>query len=224
MQFIGTPDLCDLFLFRLAGLTCEKIEGYTKTPDFSPGEDVFSDSYRHSWNAVFIDNRYFLLDSSEGSRREKFFREHFFCTGPSIFALTHFPDNQRWQLMERLVTKEDFAGALKVWPAMFVYDIRPLNSKSLIRTYDGKMCITFSVKNHSVLCHLEYAGPGQEVDPRGLAYHVDQHTNNVDNEESFHLTLPQEGVYFFTLLVNDPEDEFDLPVCQYRIDYRDELL
>ena len=76
----------------------------------------------------------------------------------------------------------------------------------------------------AVTPQLEYQGPGPAQDSDMLSLNIDQEIRNVDNAETFHVTLPQEGMYFFTLLVHDLEEDEDIPVFQYKVDYTDELL
>ena len=126
--------------------------------------------------------------------------------------------------MAQGISVNDFEGTLKTWPAMFAFNIRPLNMRSVIKTYDGRLSITVILRNVAVTPVLEYEGPGEPLDSDMLSLNIDQEIRNVDNAETFHVGLPQEGVYFFTLMVHDLEEDEDIPVFQYRVDYTDELL
>ncbi|XP_076448621.1 uncharacterized protein LOC143285247 [Babylonia areolata] len=212
---------------RAAGLKCERIEGYAKGPDYRPGTPVGSSSssqYRHSWNAVLLGGHYHFLDAGFGALPCKFFVEHFFMTPPDEMRLSHFPRDKRWLLMTQSLSMGDFEGTLKTWPTMFAFNIRPLNMRSVLRSYDGRLSITVLLRNVAVTPQLEYVGPGQPQDADALVFNIDQEIRNVDNAETFHLNLPEEGTYFFTLMVHDLEEDEDIPAFQYRVDYSDELL
>ena len=159
-----------------------------------------------------------------GARREKFFMDHFFMTAPDNLMLSHYPKDKRWLLMNQTINIETFEDTVKAWPAMFHFNIRPLSMKSVIRTYDGKLSITVLLRNVAVIPHLEYAGPGTIDDEDALADNIDEEIRDVENAETFHITLPQEGNYYFTLYAHVLEDELDVPVFQYRVEYVDELL
>ena len=126
--------------------------------------------------------------------------------------------------MTRAISEEDFFGALKTWPTMFAFNIRPLSMRSVIRTYDGRLSVTVLLHSVAVTPVLEYTGPGVALDGDALTLGIDQEIRNTDNAETFHMCLPQEGDYFFTLMVHDVEEDEDIPVFQYKIEYKDELL
>ncbi|RUS86235.1 hypothetical protein EGW08_006030 [Elysia chlorotica] len=209
---------------RCIGLQCEIIEGHVKGVHYSPGSPAFCSGTRHSWNAVSLCGHYALLDTQMGSLPFKFFLEHFFMTPPDEFCLSHFPKDKRWLLMARAISEEDFFGTLKTWPTMFAFNIRPLSMRSVIRTYDGRLSVTVLLRSVAVTPVLEYTGPGVAMDTDGLSLGIDQEIRTTDNAETFHMCLPQEGDYLFTLMVHDVEEDEDIPVFQYKIEYNDELL
>ena len=191
---------------------------------YSPGSPALCAATTHSWNAVSLNGHYALLDAHLGSLPYKFFLEHYFMTPPDEFCLSHYPRDKRWLLMTRAISDEDFYGALKTWPTMFAFNIRPLSMRSVIRTYDGRLSVTVLLRSVAVTPVLEYSGPGEPLDTDALSLGIDQEIRNTDNAETFHMCLPQEGDYLFTLMVHDVEEDEDIPVFQYKIEYKDELL
>ncbi|XP_021371016.1 uncharacterized protein LOC110461716 isoform X2 [Mizuhopecten yessoensis] len=212
-------DLC-----KATGVKCEKIDGYVKNKDFLPGNTVQTSKCQHTWNAIYLDGQYRFVDPAYGARREKFFMDHYFLTSPDEFILSHFPKDKKWHLMNNPISLEVFEETVKTWPAMFHFNIRPLNMKAVIRTYDGKLSITVLLQNVAVIPQLDYSGPGPEIDSDSLVDCIDEEIRDNENAETFHISLPREGNYYFTLLGHVLEDEVDVPVFQYRIEYKDELL
>ncbi|CAC5419432.1 unnamed protein product [Mytilus coruscus] len=212
-------DLC-----KAAGIKCEKVEGYVKNKDYLPGNTVQSSKFLHTWNAVSIDGHFRLVDPCFGARKEKYFIDHYFATSPDDLILSHFPKEKRWMLMNQSLSVEDFEGTVKTWPAMFHFNIRPLSMKSVIRTYDGKLSVTVLLRGVAVIPVLEYSGPGAELDADSLRDNIDEQIRDSDNAETFHITLPQEGNYYFTLTAHIMNENRDVPVFQHRIEYVDELL
>ena len=110
--------------FRKTNIVARTISGYAKPYGYSIGEDVSkSDSCKHSWNAVFIDQKWFLLDCTWGAgfvkRKDKQYvrwpNDFYFFTDPDVFISDHFPmiDNDyekscKWQLLEMPITLEMF--------------------------------------------------------------------------------------------------------------------
>lgn len=217
-------------LCRAAGIKCEKVEGFMKSQDYLPGNTVQSPKFQHTWCAVQLDGHYRLVDPLYGAKRDKdntherFYMDHYFMTSPDNFLLSHYPKEKRWLLMNQTYSIEGFEEMVKTWPAMFHFNIRPLSMKSVIRTYDGKLSITVLLRNVAVNPSLEYSGPGPELDAYSLKENIIEEIRDVENAETFHITLPQEGNYYFTLDAHVLEDEIDVPVFQCRIEYVDELL
>lgn len=217
-------------LCRAAGIKCEKVEGFVKSQDYLPGNTVQSPKFQHTWCAVQLDGHYRLVDPQYGAKRDKentherFYMDHYFMTSPDNFLLSHYPKEKRWLLMNQTYSIEGFEEMVKTWPAMFHFNIRPLSMKSVIRTYDGKLSITVLLRNVAVNPSLEYSGPGPELDAYSLKENIIEEIRDVENAETFHITLPQEGNYYFTLDAHVLEDEIDVPVFQCRIEYVDELL
>ena len=69
----------------------------------------------HAWNAVKIDGKWQLIDTTWGSgyvsdgAYVKQFRETFFLPSPEQLAFSHFPQDAAWQLRsERSLSKTEF--------------------------------------------------------------------------------------------------------------------
>jgi hypothetical protein len=96
-----------------AGIMCIKITGYAKGYGYKPG-DIFSGNPNHAWNAVKLDNQWYLIDVtwSAGYISDKVFvfnfNDRYFLTSPDIFILDHFPLDPKWQLLEDPIDIIDF--------------------------------------------------------------------------------------------------------------------
>lgn len=55
-----------MFPFSIAGIQCMKLSGYSKGYGYKMGQTFTGDS-DHAWNAVYLDGRWHLLDSTWGS-------------------------------------------------------------------------------------------------------------------------------------------------------------
>ena len=51
-----------------AGLFCTVLTGFAKGLDYRPGDKFKGTEYNHSWNAVYIDNNWYLVDSHWATR------------------------------------------------------------------------------------------------------------------------------------------------------------
>ncbi len=99
-----------LAMCKEVGLESYMISGYVKQ------NDRIEDS-SHAWNAVKIDNSYFLLDVTWGAGYgidNKFvqkFNNEYFLISPSIFLETHMPFDPIWQFVDNPINNMDFSTA-----------------------------------------------------------------------------------------------------------------
>lgn len=101
-----------------AGLKAVRIIGYAKGADHIPGNVIENEN--HVWNAVMIDNKWYLLDATWGSGYEsaseqfiKEFKIKQFLVLPEKFIETRFPSEEKWQLLPEPITKEAFEASAK---------------------------------------------------------------------------------------------------------------
>ncbi|NXL96274.1 KY peptidase, partial [Alectura lathami] len=99
----------------IAGIQCMKLSGYSKGYGYKVGQTI-QESSSHAWNAVYLDGRWHLLDSTWGTGNiddsaTKFtfrYNEFYFLTHPALFVNDHFPDNSNWQLLKPALTLKEF--------------------------------------------------------------------------------------------------------------------
>jgi hypothetical protein len=95
-------------LCNIAGLENEFIGGLTRN-------SAEGGSWgKHAWNAVKIDGKWQLLDVTWASgyiKKGKFkerFSPGYFMTKPDLFILNHFPEDEKWQLLDTPVSRKEF--------------------------------------------------------------------------------------------------------------------
>ncbi|MGC8764254.1 MAG: transglutaminase domain-containing protein [Acidobacteriota bacterium] len=101
-------------LCTAAGLRCAVVEGFGKGRTYTVG-DPAEGPPNHAWNAVFAEGRWNLVDctwgagrTEEGGRFVRRFDPFYFFTPPELFAGDHLPEDPRWQLLERPLSREAF--------------------------------------------------------------------------------------------------------------------
>ncbi|MBN2527697.1 MAG: arylamine N-acetyltransferase [Deltaproteobacteria bacterium] len=93
---------------KSAGFKCKFIVGRVRK------EDGNIDGDAHAWNAIEIDGRWHLVDvtwdSAHAQRNQKMtkYGTDYLFTPPAVFALDHFPDKSKWQLLETPLSRGDF--------------------------------------------------------------------------------------------------------------------
>jgi len=112
-------------LAKLAGLEAVTIHGYAKGTGYRAGA-TFAGPPNHAWNAVRLDGKWRLLDCTwgagvldESGAWVRSFEPFYFLTPPELFLFTHWPLEERWQLVEHPVSLEGFVALTWLKPAFF---------------------------------------------------------------------------------------------------------
>ncbi len=102
----------------------------------------------HAWNAVKIDGQWQLLDATWGAGVveggddfDQLFQPGYFLTEPRIFIANHFPEDPKWQLLDKPIDKETFKKQPVIsygHPEHGIIDAEPLR-EGISRSADGKM-------------------------------------------------------------------------------------
>jgi transglutaminase/protease-like cytokinesis protein 3 len=91
-------------LCYFANLKCEMIHGYGRT---SQTDITDFESPNHSWNAVLLDEKWYLADATWASGKQDLttmdfsfnYCDGYFLTAPKLFAKTHYPLDEKWLLL-----------------------------------------------------------------------------------------------------------------------------
>jgi hypothetical protein len=117
-------------LGELAGLEVVTIQGDSKQYFYRQPSDL--DKGGHAWNAVKMDNgRWMIVDATWGAghvRNRKFTRKlsaHWFDPDPEIFIFTHFPKDDKWQLLNKPVTRDGFLRMPPLSPELVSWGFNP---------------------------------------------------------------------------------------------------
>ena len=88
------------------------IFGYLKTSGVE-SEDIIT-NIDFTWNYLLIDGEYYLIDVSSGTGFfqltlfTRFYNDFFFGTNPEISIRHHFPKDNKWQLLSKPLSFEEF--------------------------------------------------------------------------------------------------------------------
>lgn len=100
---------------NLAGIRCAIINGYAKG---TATTELPINEPNHSWNAVELDGKWYLLDATWGSstisKQNEFVQisnDDYFLIRPEQFIRTHLPGNPMWQLLPDPISAESFMGS-----------------------------------------------------------------------------------------------------------------
>ncbi|MBV9386724.1 MAG: hypothetical protein JOZ78_09885 [Chroococcidiopsidaceae cyanobacterium CP_BM_ER_R8_30] len=109
-------------LARAMGLEAIIIDGYAKGYGYVISNNT---QINHAWNAVKINNRWYLLDPTwgagniKGGEFNRQFNPYYFATPPEQFIFDHFPVENKWQLLAKHHTREQFNTTPEISPEFF---------------------------------------------------------------------------------------------------------
>lgn len=197
----------DLFfeLAKIAGIEVVKISGYAKGYSYKIG-DKFTGTTNHSWNAVKINGKWRLIDSTWGSgyvnEFGNFVREYdefYFLTPPEYLIYTHFPEDKKWQLLPNPITKEQFEGLPFVKPPFFKNGLKFVShKKALIQANSYLKVILSAPRDVLIIANLLQ----DDIELKDLTFVQ----RNKDNYE-INVVFPYSGEYIlriFTKRKSDP--------------------
>lgn len=149
-------------LATMADINCKIIHGYGRTP--SNNIDILG-MPNHSWNAVQLNNRWYLCDATWSSgefdvQKNTFlpdYNDGYFLADPALFVKNHYPMNTRWILMANKPTLDDFLNAPVVYKHAFSHGICPIEPTAMhIKLTKGDMLtLTLKVGDQTQLDELK---------------------------------------------------------------------
>ncbi len=144
----------------------------------------------HAWNAARVDGTWYLVDAtwdagfSKGSAFEKQYRTAYLFTPPDQFAMTHFPDAAKWQLLERPLSRAEFFHRPVLAPAFFAHGLELRAPDRAQVSVSGSLDIAIGNPNGAFLmADWQPHGGGEAVPCTG-----NDHT-------AFHCVFPAKSTY-----------------------------
>jgi transglutaminase/protease-like cytokinesis protein 3 len=180
-------------LASAAGLEVVVISGYARGTGYVPGQTI-PVAPNHDWNAVKIDGRWQLIDATWGAGymigREyvREFDDFYFLTPPEKLIFDHFPDEPKWQLLRRPVTKKEFDNRPKVWSDFFRYGIGFASYPEINILADGAVTLAYNCPA-DVIFSAAIIRNGIEQD-ESLTF-----VEKVKDGVQIHCLFPEKGAY-----------------------------
>jgi hypothetical protein len=102
-------------------IPCDVIAGYTKTETKDINKPLKKTD--HAWNSVQLYGTWYLVDVTWATSKYnvvthkymKEFDEHYFLTTPQKFILDHFPEEKKFQFLDKPIKKSTFTK----WPVYY---------------------------------------------------------------------------------------------------------
>ncbi|GFS36411.1 hillarin [Nephila pilipes] len=213
-------DYCKLFseMCRLSGIRVKTLNGFAKGYDYRPGHQfVPGEDVTHAWNAVFLLGAWRFIDTTWGTgftdhtgKFQQKLNEHFFLTDPDTMIWTHYPYDEmennysRWQLLDVIVSLEEFNALPKVTPYFFDYNMKIRSRPQNPVVFKVHKEVKISAHEPMRWKYKLYAA--DEIENASLNNYVFCQLKEDRLVGSFAVTPPVEGRYYFKVYAK-PEHE-----------------
>lgn len=135
-------------LCYFANIESEIINGYGR----SANSNVYKlDMTNHSWNAVKLNNKWYLCDATWssgytiGSVFIKDYNDGYFLTDPILFSKSHYPTQKKWLLNDTL-TESKFVSSPLIYGETYKHKIIPISPNEMSISVIKNKEIDFSFK------------------------------------------------------------------------------
>jgi len=198
-----------------AGIECKVIQGYGRTAAANIGGEGVAN---HSWNAVKLNNKWYLcdatwssgaVDQSSGAFIKKY-DDSYFLADPVLFVRNHYPIDAAWMLISERPTLNDFLNGPLTYTPIYKYQIKKIFPETFRSTIKRKEPMTFQVSKGSPMpaaaeLQISHNGNVEIFHPkiyRSQAgdFCVD-HTFNSRGKYVVHLLLENEFIFTCTVEV-----------------------
>ncbi len=158
------------------GMECEFVTGFGRFDPSQIGREKVTSN--HAWNAIKIDGVWTLMDLtwSTGMGQANHLEEGFFKVDPKLFILSHFPDDDQWQLLDEPVDAKAFSNQAFMFPAYLSFGVK--NHTPNTREIDKKG--VFSMELRLASDQFLVVIKGQNVQPDLFESSGDIHTLALD--------------------------------------------
>ena len=155
---------------ELMDMPCKLIGGFSKGDVSDIGNIPKQEN--HAWNAVKINNKWYLVDATWGAgyandgRWIQHFNDFYFMTDPDKFALTHLPSETGWLFSNKTITKKQFYESPIYEKAFFTNNLKllsPLQGELRIKSNSEIEFIMAEIPNN---VKLYYAFKGNKYSKR----------------------------------------------------------
>jgi hypothetical protein len=190
---------------------CDVIHGYARGVGSSPFIDEDPSDSNHAWNAVNIEDAWYLVDCTwdagnlNGKNFQADYTTDYLFMKPEHFIYNHFPENSRRQLLEKPVSPADFFRLPFYRPKFFeAVSVETGNMEKVLRT-EGKIELEFSMNEGFIPDISVYDGSGDKK----MEHH--SFLQREGDRYRAYLSFPSPGNYivrFFTRRQNARSGEF----------------
>jgi transglutaminase/protease-like cytokinesis protein 3 len=202
-------------LAHYSGINCIIINGYGRTAQANIGGTGIAN---HSWNAVQLNNKWYLCDAtwSSGSidlTNKNFVRKYddtYFLLAPSLFVRNHYPLDSTWILLDNKLTLEEFLNRPIIYSSALKLGIDQLQPETfnITVTKGETVSFKFSKYNENKIEKIQLLIDGQGANPifpqlykNSMGLYCIDHTFKTRGVQVLHIMLDNNFVFTYSVVV-----------------------
>ena len=160
-MFVSRKSVCEGYaqsfkkICDLLNIEAVVIKGYARN---STGEiGSIPQTSNHAWNAVKVNNKWKLVDATWAAgyainnQWKKHFTEYYYFPKPIELLRTHYPESTAWQLLQKSISKKEFANQPIIGQGFFSKNLQLISpNKGILSDKTIEFQIKNLTKNHVV--------------------------------------------------------------------------
>lgn len=133
----------------------KNIIGHSKGLGFNYEDEISDENTDHEWNAVKINNKWCLIDTTWGAGSikdgafEQLYDEYYLCTPPAQFVRTHLPKKieENLQFLDKPIDINTFKNMAYTTKYFFEYGFNGLSNDKMVQNIcgEGKMTLKYNI-------------------------------------------------------------------------------
>ena len=193
------------------------ISGYLKWPNFWDYELKSDRDY--TWNYIEINGEYYLLDVTLTSRFKIIpgidYIYIFFGTEPEIFIRSHFPKDNKWQLLPEPYTFEKFESMALLTPFFYLLGFKTISPDTNNLIGCGKIILTSNI----LIAKEDISDMCSTVDG-GIANAYDGSEKSLKNEVEYDIDKEKCLIYSISSVITFPnKSESSATIAYFNTNY-----
>ncbi|KAK3752188.1 hypothetical protein QZH41_007019 [Actinostola sp. cb2023] len=206
-------------LCRAANVPARTVHGIFKGYGYKLGEAILNGQCRHSWNVIRVAGEWYICDCTLGAGYvgedmmfHKMSNIERFMVQPELALTDHFPDEEKWQLLDATVSKEDFEAMAVPSATMYRLRVRLDSHKNCCYDIDAdSIVMSFQSPKKNILKGIVKDSNGRSLGQRSLVQMVSQ-----GDKTKLQAYFPEPGEYILQICVLGTHNEW-IPGVVYKI-------